>query len=148
MVPAVRNAADKLGYDNPSLLLRRTAWMSATFALATVAGKFFVSDLNIKSHLTFGQVLSLSFNLIYYNKYSGKAIDKCPNPLKKDVFHVINFLALLIIPTTIGKLFASKCWGNISWIQAGKRTVYFGGFGIVTLCMSELYKREQKRQGL
>ncbi|MCB1071763.1 MAG: hypothetical protein KDK96_01540 [Chlamydiia bacterium] len=145
MTPLLRKTSAQLGYDDPSLLFHRIAWMSATFALATVAGKFFVKDLNIKSHFVFGQLSSLTVNLIFYNDYIGRNIVECPNPLKKDLFYVIHHLAFILMPVMIGKLVVNRYFGNVTWIQAAKRGIYFGGFGIATLCATEIYKRGQKK---
>lgn len=146
MTAILRKTAAQLGYDDPPLLFRRIAWTSATFVLATIAGKLFVADLNLKSHFVFGQVTSLAFNLIVYNDHIGRNIDECPNPLKKDVFFVMHHLAFTLIPVAIGKLVVDRYFGKVSWIQAAKNGIYFGGFGMVTLCGYELYKRGQKQQ--
>lgn len=145
MVAALRKTAANLGYDDPMLVVNRMAWMSASFTLATIASKFFISDLNIKSHFTFGQVISLTFNPIYYNQHIGRNLEENPNPLKKDVYFLMHFLACTIIPLAIGKLVVSKCFENVSWMQAGKQTLYFGGAGIAILCASEIYKRERRK---
>lgn len=154
MTPVFRKAAAQLGYDRPAQLLKRTAWTSATLALATVAGKCFATDLHVKSHFVFGQLTSLTLNLVLYNDHIGKKLDpprgdgECTgpvNPVKQDSFFVIHYLALSIIPVAIGKLVVSRYFGNITWVQAVKRGAYFGGFGIATLCANGLYQKKKMR---
>lgn len=151
MTPLLKKTAAQLGYDDPTLLFRITAWTSATFALATIVGKFFVPDLNLKSHFVFGQVTSLTFNLIFYNDHIARKLEPREeepiNPMKIDVFYVIHYVAFSVLPFSVGKLIVSRCFENVTWLQAAKRELYFGGFSITTLCATELYKRGQKKQG-
>ena len=142
MIPPLRKTAAHLGYDDLSFLFQKTAWLSGMLALATIAGKFFVSDLNFKSHLTFGQLSSLTFNLIHYNDHIGRAIKECKDPTKKNVFFVMHYIAFSIIPVAVGKLVVNRYFESISWMQAAKREVYFGGFALAILCANELYKRK------
>ncbi len=133
------------GYKKPNLILTRTAWMCSAFALATAAGRLFDSNLHVKSHLTFGQVTALTFNLLCYNRYLEKFFTENKDPQKKDVLDRVFFLMLCVIPPTLGRMVTNRCFESISWIQAGKRGLYFWAFGGATFCGFVLYQRSKKK---
>ena len=119
--------------------------MCAAFALATAAGKFFDTNLQWKSHLTFGQVTSVSFNLLYYNKHLANFFTENKDPQKRDVLFGIFIVMHCIIPITLGRLVTNRCFERTSWIQMGKRGLYLGVFGGAILYGSVLYEREKKK---
>ena len=143
MISILTKTIHQLGYTKLALLSRRTFSMNVTCVLATVAWKFFVSDSNVKSHLVFGQLSSLTFNLIFYNEHIGGRLDRSSDSLMmKEVSFVIHYVALLVLPIVVGKWVVNRCFGNITWIQSIKRVLYLGGVSMATLCVNEICKKK------
>ena len=143
MVQIINNASSAIGYEDLIKLVRETGWLSSTFALASFAGKFFNSNVQLKSHFVFGQVTAVTFNLLFFNKYFRETND----PQKNDVLYVVYFLMLCTIPLATGRMFANLCFEKITWCQTGIRGLYLGGAGLATLCVFQLYERGKKKQG-
>ncbi len=142
MVQIIRNASSAIGYEDLIKLVRETAWLSSTFALASFAIKFFSSNVQLKSHFVFGQVTAVTVNLLFFNKYLRETND----PQKNDVLYVVYFLMLCAIPLAIGRMVTNLCFEKITWIQTGIRGLSLVGAGLITLYAFQLYERKKKKQ--
>ena len=125
--------ATSCGYSDPKTLLTRTAWMTGAFTVASLVGPAVFRNFKVSTHLFFGGVEAVSFNLLFYNNpiksLRNKLVEFDPDRQEtmEKIAHTLRFALICGVPLLLAKGLTSWCFEKITYSYMLKVGVVYNG---------------------